>query len=66
MLIVMESKQEIPCANCQSWNAKLRKFSCKPHDCKKLTTWLLQHAPQLKPDPAEMGVPPVTSIPYVV
>ena len=66
MLIVMDAKQEIPCANCQSWNAKLRKFSCKPHDCKKLSAWLVRYAPQLRPDSAEMEMLPETSIRYVV
>ncbi|MGA2386383.1 MAG: hypothetical protein ABSG33_07615 [Candidatus Bathyarchaeia archaeon] len=65
----MESKQEtqIPCVTCKSYHAKLRKFSCKPHDCKELSSWLLQHVPQLRPDRVEMGVQlPETSIPYVV
>ena len=63
----MESKQEIPCAACKSWNAKLRKFACKPHDCKKLSTWLVQYAPQLRTDSAETEVQlPETSIRYVV
>ena len=66
MLIVMESKQEIPCASCQSWNAKRRKFSCKPQDCKELSEWLMQYAPQLKPDQAGMDGLPETSIRYVV
>jgi len=65
----MEREQEtpIPCVACKSYNAKSGKFSCKPHDCKQLSKWLLQHAPQLKEDAVEMGVlfsdPP---IPYVV
>jgi hypothetical protein len=62
----MESKEEIPCATCKSWNPKLRKFSCKPHDCKELSAWLLQYAPQLGPNEAEMGVLPEESIRYVV
>jgi hypothetical protein len=66
MLIVMESKQEIPCATCKSWNAKLRRFSCKPHDCKELSEWLLQYAPQLGPDVAAMEVLSEESIRYVV
>ena len=62
----METKHEIPCATCQSWNAKLRKFSCRPNDCKKLSAWLVQYAPQLRSDSAEVEAFPETSIRYVV
>jgi hypothetical protein len=64
---MMESTQEIPCATCKSWNAKLRRFSCKPQDCKELSAWLLQYVPQLGSNPLETEVQlSEESIPYVV
>ncbi|MGA2680925.1 MAG: hypothetical protein ABSF44_03900 [Candidatus Bathyarchaeia archaeon] len=65
----METKQEtqIPCVKCRSYNAKLGKFSCKPHVCKELSAWLLKCVPELAPDPAETGLQPqMVAIPYVV
>ncbi|HMK95858.1 MAG TPA: hypothetical protein VK536_10730 [Candidatus Limnocylindrales bacterium] len=62
----MEIKQEIPCANCKSWDTRFRKFACKPHDCKKLSAWLQRYAPQLGPESAEVEAFSETSIRYVV
>jgi hypothetical protein len=43
-MIAMEHQEEIPCASCQSWNGKLKKFSCNPNLCKGLTEWMHEHA----------------------
>jgi hypothetical protein len=66
-MIVMEHEEPIPCADCRLWNAKEKKFSCKPKDCKELSAWLLQYAPQLSAEKAQMQVQlPETAIQYVV
>lgn len=65
-MVAMESKQEIPCAACRSWNGKAKKFSCKPHDCQKLSVWLQCFAPQLRENMVEMQVQFPEAIPYVV
>ena len=65
----MESTQktQIPCVTCKSYNAKQSKFSCKPHECKELSQWLLEHVPQLRHDNVEMVAAfPDCIIPYVV
>jgi len=64
-MIVMEKQSEVPCANCQSWKEK--KFSCNPDDCKVLTVWLLEHAPQLSTGTIQMQVQfPEIAVQYVV
>jgi hypothetical protein len=63
----MEKKSEIPCTSCQSWNRKEKKFSCNPEDCKELTTWLSDNAPQLCKGSVQMQVHiPEVAIKYVV
>jgi hypothetical protein len=63
----MEHEEQIPCADCHLWNAKEKKFSCKPKDCKELSAWLLQYAPQLSAEKAQMQVQlPEIAIQYVV
>lgn len=64
---MMEIKEEIPCAACQSWKSKTRKFSCEPNECRKLTVWLLQNAPQLIPNLPEIEARlPEKAVSYVV
>jgi hypothetical protein len=43
-MIVMEHQKEIPCASCQSWNGKQKKFSCNPNYCKGLSEWMQAHS----------------------
>jgi hypothetical protein len=63
----MERQDTIPCAACQSWNRKQRKFTCNPSDCKQLTAWLSEHAPQLSTGTTQMQVQlPEIAIQYVV
>ena len=42
-MIAMEHQKEIPCASCQSWNGKQKKFSCNPNYCKGLSKWMHEH-----------------------
>jgi hypothetical protein len=42
-MIAMEHQKEIPCASCQSWNGKQKKFSCNPNYCKGLSKWMNEH-----------------------
>ena len=66
-MIIMKTEQEaqIPCIKCPSYSAEKRKFACKPHICKELSTWLQKHVPQLAPNSMEMQVQ-IAAIPYVV
>jgi len=43
----METQKDIPCASCQLWKQKEKKFLCNPDDCKILTKWFFIHAPQV-------------------
>ena len=65
--MVMEKQEDIPCANCELWKQKEKKFLCNPDDCKILTEWFFVHAPQLKAGrmKVQMQVPEV-SMQYVV
>jgi hypothetical protein len=66
-MIVMEKQGEIPCANCQSWKKKEKKFSCIPDGCKELNAWLLEHAPQTSAGTIQMQVRlPEIAVQYVV
>jgi hypothetical protein len=42
-----EKNKEIPCANCHLWVKKQKKFSCNPDECKGLTAWLYENAPNM-------------------
>jgi hypothetical protein len=65
--IVMEREEEIPCAVCHSWNAKEKKFSCEPRECKELSAWLLKHAAHLSRETPQMQAHySETTIQYVV
>lgn len=65
--MIMEKQEEIPCANCDSWKRKEKKFSCNPDDCKVLTAWFLDYVPQLKTGTIQMQVHlPEVAIQYVV
>jgi hypothetical protein len=66
-MIVMKKQDDIPCANCQSWIRKEKKFSCNPDSCKQLTVWLLEHKPQVDSGTIHMQVPlPEIASQYVV
>ena len=54
--MVMDKQAEIPCANCDSWKRKEKKFSCNPDACKVLTSWFLDNMPQLKTGEIPMQV----------
>ena len=43
-MIPMEPQEEIPCASCQSWNGRQKKFFCDPNRCKGLSEWMHEHA----------------------
>ncbi len=63
----MGEKAEIPCANCQSWAKKEKKFTCNPDECKGLTTWLIENAPQINKDDLKVQVRlPVSANQYIV
>jgi hypothetical protein len=63
----MEKQAEIPCASCQCWNRKQRKFSCNPDACKGLTAWLFANSPQLCRDNVQLQVRlPEIAIKYIV
>jgi hypothetical protein len=61
----MEHQEEIPCASCQSWNGKQKKFSCNPNTCKGLSEWMHGHS---QPSAIEQILVhrPETAIQYVV
>jgi hypothetical protein len=42
-MIPMEPQEEIPCASCQSWNGRQKKFFCNPNLCKGLSDWMQEH-----------------------
>jgi hypothetical protein len=42
-MIAMEHQEEIPCASCQSWNGRQKKFFCNPTLCKGLSDWMQEH-----------------------
>jgi hypothetical protein len=65
-MIVMEHQKEIPCASCQSWNGKQKKFSCNPNLCKGLTKWINAHAFQQNVLEQIQVQLPETAIQYVV
>jgi hypothetical protein len=61
--------KEIPCANCQSWAKKEKKFSCNPDECKGLTAWLYENAPNMTKDKANLQFTvkfPVSACQYIV
>jgi hypothetical protein len=65
-MIAMEHKEEIPCAACQSWNKREKKFSCNPHICKGLIKWIQEHVSiPSSPEQIQMHLPE-TATQYVV
>jgi stringent starvation protein B len=65
-MISLEQQEEIPCASCQSWNRKQKKFSCNPHLCKGLTDWMNENA-SLPNEVVQIQMHlPETAIQYVV
>jgi hypothetical protein len=62
----MEHQEEIPCASCQSWNGKQKKFSCNPNHCKELSEWMHEHNSQpIAMEQIQIQLPE-TAIQYVV
>jgi hypothetical protein len=55
--------QEIPCSSCRKWDAKAKRFSCKPGECQKLSQWLLIHAQIGRAETVELIAAPIQ---YVV
>jgi hypothetical protein len=63
----MDHADEIPCGACKSWNGKRKKFSCNPEKCSDISTWLLEHVPQLSVETVHLQVQlPEIAIQYVV
>jgi hypothetical protein len=61
----MAKQKEIPCASCQSWVKKQKKFSCNPDDCKGLADWLFANAPHLNDEYAQIRLKEIANQ-YVV
>ena len=66
LTMTMEPTEEIPCAKCQSYNSKEKKFSCNPDACKELSAWLFEHVIQLRPEAHEIQQKREIAIRYVV
>jgi hypothetical protein len=64
--MTMEPTEEIPCAKCQSYNGKEKKFSCNPDNCKELSTWLFEHVIQLREESPRIQKDHEIAIRYVV
>jgi hypothetical protein len=62
----MEHQEEIPCASCQSWNGKQKKFSCNPNHCKELSEWMHERNSQPSAMEQIQVQLPETAIQYVV
>ena len=65
-MISMEHQEEIPCASCQSWNGKEKKFSCNPNHCKGLSEWMHEHNSKLSAMEQIIFRRPDTAIQYIV
>jgi hypothetical protein len=65
-MIVMEHQEEIPCASCQSWNGKEKKFSCNPNRCKGLSEWMHEHSSKTGGMEQILLQRPDTAIQYIV
>ncbi len=63
----MDQTNEIPCVACKFWNGKRKKLSCNPQKCTDISTWLLEHIPQISDETFHMqGHLPEIAIQYVV
>jgi hypothetical protein len=65
-MIAMEHQEEIPCASCQSWNGKEKKFSCNPNHCKGLSEWMHEHNSKLSAMEQILLRRPETVVQYIV
>ncbi|HYA77138.1 MAG TPA: hypothetical protein VEF91_00315 [Verrucomicrobiae bacterium] len=59
----MSDDSEIPCSACHKWDAAAKSFSCNPHECRKLSEWLLNHAQIDRKETMQFAVVPIQ---YVV
>jgi len=58
----MDNETGIPCSFCKKHDSRVGTFTCKPHECQKLSDWLSKNS-QIMCSEDKVGLLP---IPYVV